>query len=188
MSQASSGTSATSKSHVALPYGAWRCRMVPLGVARWPLALPDSGALPAGMGRARRPLASSCRISACDLALPGGPGVAGWRSPCPPPPKNSRTGARSGARKGCILCCKCGCKIRLVTLRDVSIVVTNRVGQRCKFRKSSQPQIGSWRSEPFQLRRAGRVMHSCIPCASFPTSPFSMVVANVPRGSFGPRG
>ena len=51
------------------------------------LALPDSGALPAGMGRARRPLVLSCRISACDLALPGGPGVAGWRSPCPPPPK-----------------------------------------------------------------------------------------------------
>ena len=76
-----------SKSHVALPDGAWRCRMVPLGVARWPLALPDNGALPAGMGRARRPLALSCRISACDLALPGGPGVAGWRSPCPPPPK-----------------------------------------------------------------------------------------------------
>ena len=188
MSQASSGTSATSKSHVALPYGAWRCRMVPLGVARWPLALPDSGALPAGLGRARRPLASSCRISACDLALPGGPGVAGWRGPCPPPPlKFSNRGSVRSAQNLRACCCKSGCKFRFGTLRDVSIVVTNRVGQGCKFWKSSQPQIGSWRSEPFQLR-AGKFMRSCIPCASFPTSPFSMVLADVPRGSLGPRG
>ena len=106
MSQASSGTSATSKSHVALPYGAWRCRMVPLGVARWPLALPDNGALPAGMGRARRPLASSCRVSACDLALPGGPGVAGWRSPCPLPPKIFEQGLGQERAKLAYMCCK----------------------------------------------------------------------------------
>ena len=188
MSQASSGTSATSKSHVALPYGAWRCRMVPLGFARWPLALPDSGALPAGLGRARRLLASSCRVSACDLALPGGPGVAGWRSPCPPPPKifSNRGSVRSAQVLHTVLQVWLR-SISLCNLRDVSIVVTNRVGQRCKFRKSSQPQIGSWRSEPFQLR-AGRFMRSCIPCASFPTSPFSMVLANDPRGSLGPRG
>ena len=172
----------------------WRCRMAPgvarwclPGVARWPLALPDSGALPAGMGHARRPSALSCLISACDLALPAGFGVAGWCGSCPPPPKIFEQGLGQERAKLAYMCCKYGCKFRFATLRDVSIVVTNRVGQRCKFRKSSQPQIGSWRSEPFQLR-AGKFMRSCIPCASFPTSPFSMVVANVPRGSFGPRG
>ena len=131
----------------------WRCRMAPgvarwclPGVARWPLALPDSGALPAGMGHARRPSALSCLISACDLALLAGLGVAGWRGSCPSAtPKNFRTGARSGARKTCMLgmCCKSGCKFQIATLRDVLIVVTNRVGQRCKFWKLSRPQSGS---------------------------------------------
>ena len=167
----------------------WRCRMAPgvarwclPGVARWPLALPDSGALPAGMGHARRPSALSCLISACDLALPAGLGVAGWRGSCPPPPKISNRGSVRSAQNMYVWLQVSNCN-----LRDVSIVVTNRVGQRCKFWKSSQPQIGSWRDEPFH-RRAGRFMRSCIPCASFSTSPFSMVVANVPRGSFGPRG
>ena len=117
----------------------WRCRMAP-GIAGWcpwccqmPLALPDSGVLPAGMGRARRPLALSCRISACDLALLGGPGVAGWRSPCPPPPKIFKQGLGQERVKIAYMCCKYGCKFRFATLRDVSIVVANRVGQRCKF-------------------------------------------------------
>ena len=38
----------------------------------------------------------------------------------------------------------------ICNLRDVSIVVTNRVGQRCKLLELSQPQVGSWRSEPFR--------------------------------------
>ena len=173
----------------------WRCRMAP-GVAGWcHLALPDGPWRCRIAGRCRpawavpavcwhRPAASPhvtwrCRVV---LALPVG------AVPARRPLKFSRTGARSGARKRCILCCKSGCdQSHFATFRDVSIVVTNRVGQRCKFRKSSQPQIGSWRSEPFQLR-AGRFMRSCIPCASFPTSPFSMVLADVPRGSLGPRG
>ena len=173
----------------------WRCRMAPgvarwclPGVARWSLALPDSGALPAGMGHARRPSALSCLISACDLALPAGSGVAGWRGPCPPPPKFFEQGLGQERAKLAYMLLQIWLRsVSLCNLRDVSIVVTNRVGQGCKLRKSSPPQIGSWRDEPFSFR-AGRFMRSCIPCASFPTSPFSMVIANVPRGSFGPRG
>ena len=164
----------------------WRCRMAP-GVAGWcHLALPDSPWRCRIAGRCRpawavpavrwhRPAASPhvtwrCRVV---LALPVGVGAV------PPSPKFSDRGSVRSA-----LCCSHSCKywlhkVSICNLRDVSIVVTNRVGQRCKFRKSPQPQIESWRSEPFQLR-AGRFMRSCIPCASFPTSPFSMVLANVP--------
>ena len=93
----------------------WRCRMAPgvarwcpPGVARWPLALPDSGALPAGMGHARRPSALSCLISACDLALPAGLGVAGWRGSCPPPPKIFEQGLGQERAKHVCQCCKYG--------------------------------------------------------------------------------
>ena len=173
----------------------WRCRMAP-GVAGWcHLALPDGPWRCRITGRCRpawavpavrwhRPAASPhvtwrCRVV---LALPVG------AVPARRPLKILEQGLGQERAKLAYMLLQIWLRsVSLCNLRDVSIVVTNRVGQRCKFRKSSQPQIGSWRSEPFQLR-AGRFMRSCIPCASFPTSPFSMVVANVPRGSFGPRG
>ena len=170
----------------------WRCRMAP-GVAGWcHLALPDGPWRCRIAGRCRPvwampavrrhcPVSSPhvtwrCRLV---LALPAG------AVPVRRPQKFSNRGSVRSAQNMSVP--NMVTQAVICNLRDVSIVVTNRVGQGCKFWKSSQPQIGSWRSEPFQLR-AGRFMRSCIPCASFPTSPFSMVVANVPRGSFGPRG
>ena len=82
MSQLSCGASAASKSHLALPYGTWRCQMGP-GVARWSLALPDV------RGVAGCPPVSPCGVAVCTVALPGGRGVAGWRGALPdngPPP------------------------------------------------------------------------------------------------------
>lgn len=172
----------------------WRCRMAP-GVAGWcHLALPDGPWRCRIAGRCRpawavpavcwhRPAASPhvtwrCRVV---LALPVG------AVPVRRPLKFSNRGSVRSAQALHTMLQILLRSISLCNLRDVSIVVTNRVGQGCKFWKSSQPQIGSWRSEPFQLR-AGRFMRSCIPCASFPTSPFSMVLADVPRGSLGPRG
>jgi hypothetical protein len=133
----------------------WRCRMAPgvarwclPGVARWPLALPDSGALPAGMGHARRPSALSCLISACDLALPAGLGVAGWRGSCPPPPKIFEQGL--GQERAKHVCSKYGHTSRDLQPSRRFDCGTNRVGQRCKLLELSQPQVGSWRSEPFR--------------------------------------
>ena len=76
MSQLSCGASAASKSHLALPYGTWRCQMGP-GVARWSLALPDV------RGVAGCPPVSPYGVAVCTVALPGGRGVAGWRGALP---------------------------------------------------------------------------------------------------------
>ena len=148
--------------HLALPDGPWRCRIAGRCRPAW--------AVPAVCWY--RPAASPhvtwrCRVV---LALPVG------AVPVRRPLKFSNRGSVRSAQalhsvlQSCVLR-----SVSLCNLRDVSIVVTNRVGQGCKFRKSSQPQIGSWRSEPFQLR-AGRFMRSCMPCASFPTSPARFVV------------
>ena len=147
----------------------WRCRMAP-GVAGWcHLALPDGPWRCRIAGRCRPvwampavrrhcPVSSPhvtwrCRLV---LALPAG------AVPVRRPQKFSNRGSVRSAQNLHTCCCKYGCKFRFGTLRDVSIVVTNRVGQRCKIRKSSQPQIGSWRSEPFQLPRGSvhALMHT----------------------------
>ena len=159
---------------LALPDGPWRCRIA--GRCRPVWAMPAV--------RRHCPVSSPhvtwrCRLV---LALPAG------AVPVRRPQKFSNRGSVRSAQNMSVSVANMVTQALVCNLRDVSIVVTNRVGQRCKLWELSQPQVGSRRSEPFQLRRAGRVMHSCIPCASFPTSPFSMVVANVPRGSFGPRG
>ena len=173
----------------------WRCRMAP-GVAGWcHLALPDGPWRCRIAGRCRpawampavrwhRPAASPhvtwrCRVV---LALPVG------AVPAPPPPKNSRTGARSGARKTCI-----HVVANMVASFDSELFATFRLWsltesvRDAKFGSRHNHKLGVGEANLFSFR-AGRFMRSCIPCASFPTSPFSMVIANVPRGSSGPRG
>ena len=173
----------------------WRCRMAP-GVAGWcHLALPDGPWRCRITGRCRpawavpavrwhRPAASPhvtwrCRVV---LALPVG------AVPARRPLKFSNRGSVRSAQNLHTCCCKYGCdQSHFATFATFRLWSLTESVRDANFGSRHNHKLGVGEANLFSFR-AGRFMRSCIPCASFPTSPFSMVIANVPRGSFGPRG
>ena len=156
---------------LALPDGPWRCRIA--GRCRPVWAMPAV--------RRHCPVSSPhvtwrCRLV---LALPAG------AVPVRRPQNFSNRGSVRSAQNMSVP--NMVTQAVICNLRDVSIVVLTESVRDANSWSCHSHKLGVGEANLFAVR-TGRVMRSCIPCASFPTSPFSMVVANVPRGSFGPRG
>ena len=159
---------------LALPDGPWRCRIA--GRCRPVWAMPAV--------RRHCPVSSPhvtwrCRLV---LALPAG------AVPVRRPQKFSNRGSVRSAQNLHTCCCNYGCaQSHFATFATFRLWSLTESVRDANSGSCHNHKLGVGEANLFAVR-TGRVMRSCIPCASFPTSPFSMVVANVPRGSFGPRG